>query len=344
MSRLRTALLCAALGALGLQAQTVIQGAGASFPYPLYAKWISEYRKVNPGLNINYQAIGSGGGIKQITAGTVDFGGTDAPMTPSERAKVKGTLHHIPMTLGAVVLAYNVPGVGAGLKLTPETLSGIFLGYIRNWNDARLAGLNPGVKLPATPITVAYRTDGSGTTAVFTEYLAKISLDWKSKVGSGKSVKFPAGLGAKGNEGVTGLVKGTPGAIGYLELAYARQNNLAVASLRNRAGKFVAPSPAGVTSAASGNPVPSDLCLSITDGPGAQDYPISSFSYILVYEDQRDAAKGRGLAEFLWWAAHDGQKYASALDYAPLPSKDILPRIEARLRTLKAGGQRLLNR
>lgn len=344
MNKLRTALLGAVLCSLGLQAQTVIQGAGASFPYPLYSKWISEYRKVNPGVNINYQAIGSGGGIKQITMRTVDFGGTDAPMSASELSKVKGTLHHIPMTLGAVVVAYHVPGVGQGLKLTPEVISNIFLGYITTWNDARLASLNPGVKLPATPITVAYRTDGSGTTAVFTEYLAKVSLDWKSKVGAGKSVKFPTGLGAKGNEGVTGLVKGTPGAIGYLELAYAKQNSLAMAAIRNRVGKFVVPTPAGVTSAASGNAIPGDLCLSITDGPGAKDYPISSFSYILVYQGQQDPTKGRVLADFLWWATHEGQKFAAALDYAPLPTKDMVPRIEAKLRTLKASGQQLLKK
>lgn len=344
MNRLRVALLGAVLGSLALQAQTVIQGAGATFPYPLYSKWISEYRKVNPQVNINYQSIGSGGGIKQITERTVDFGATDAPMSGSELAKIKSPIYHIPMTLGAVAVAYNVPGAPAGLKLSPEVLSGIFLGTITKWNDGKLVSLNPGVNLPSTPIMVAYRTDGSGTTAVFTEYLAKISVDWKAKVGAGKSVKFPVGLGAKGNEGVTGLVKGTPGAIGYLELAYAKQNNLPVAAIRNKVGKFVAPSPEGVTSAASGNDVPGDLCLSITDGPGAKDYPISSFSYILVYQDQQDGTKGKALADFLWWATHEGQKFAAALDYAPLPTKDVLPKIEAKLRTLKAGGQQLIKK
>jgi phosphate transport system substrate-binding protein len=338
------ALLGAVLGSLALQAQTVIQGAGATFPYPLYSKWISEYRKVNPQVNINYQSIGSGGGIKQITERTVDFGATDAPMSGSELAKIKSPIYHIPMTLGAVAVAYNVPGAPAGLKLSPEVLSGIFLGTITKWNDGKLVSLNPGVNLPSTPIMVAYRTDGSGTTAVFTDYLAKISVDWKAKVGAGKSVKFPVGLGAKGNEGVTGLVKGTPGAIGYLELAYAKQNNLPVAAIRNKVGKFVAPSPEGVTSAASGNDVPGDLCLSITDGPGAKDYPISSFSYILVYQDQQDGTKGKALADFLWWATHEGQKFAAALDYAPLPTKDVLPKIEAKLRTLKAGGQQLIKK
>lgn len=344
MNRLRLAGLAAVLLSMGLQAQTVIQGAGATFPYPLYSKWISEYRKVNPNLNINYQSIGSGGGIKQITARTVDFGATDAPMKGSEMEKVQGTLYHIPMTLGSVVVAYNVPGVGAGLKLTPEIISGMFLGYITTWNDPKVAGQNPGLKLPNTPVTVAYRTDGSGTTAVFTEYLAKVSMDWKAKVGEGKSVKFPVGLGGKGNEGVTGLVKSTPGAIGYLELAYAKQNNLAMAAIRNKVGKFVLPTPEGATSAASGNTIPGDLCLSITDGPGAKDYPISSFSYILVYQDQQDATKGKALADFLWWATHDGQKFAAALDYAPLPTKDMLPKIEAKLRTLRAGGQQLIKK
>ena len=344
MNRLGFAGLVATLFSVGLQAQTVIQGAGATFPYPLYSKWISEYRKVNPNLNINYQSIGSGGGIKQITERTVDFGATDAPMKSSELAKIQGTLFHIPMTLGSVVVAYNVPGVGEGLKLTPETLSSMFLGQITKWNDPKLVSQNPGVNLPNTPITVAYRTDGSGTTSVFTEYLSKVSVDWKAKVGEGKSVKFPVGLGGKGNEGVTGLVKSTPGAIGYLELAYAKQNKLAIAAIRNKAGKFILPTPEGATSAASGNTVPADLCLSITDGIGAKDYPIASFSYILVYQDQQDATKGKALADFLWWAIHDGQKFAAALDYAPLPAKDMLPKIEAKLKMLKAGGQPLLKK
>jgi phosphate transport system substrate-binding protein len=345
MSRLCSLLLTAATLVTGsaAQAQISVQGAGATFPYPIYSKWISEYQKVDPGVRIDYQSIGSGGGIRQILERTVDFGASDAPMTPQERAKAKATLHHIPMTLGAVVVGYNVPGVGTGLKLDPAALSGIFLGQITKWNDGRIVGLNPGVKLPGTTITVAYRSDGSGTTSVFTEYLAKVSMDWKSKVGAGKSVKFPVGLGAKGNEGVTGMVKTTPGAIGYLELAYAKQNNMATASIRNKAGKFVAPTPEGVTSAASGNEVPSDLCISITDGPGAKDYPISSFSYLLVYQEQQDATKGKAVANFLWWAIHDGQKYAAALDYAPLP-KSLLPKLEARVKTLTAGGKPLLNK
>lgn len=325
-------------------AQTIsLQGAGATFPYPLYSKWMAEYQKLLPNVQINYQSIGSGGGIKQILERTVDFGATDAEMTAQERAKATSTLHHIPMTLGAVVVTYQVPGVATGLKLSQEVLANIFLGRITTWSDPRLASLNPGVKLPGTPITVAYRSDGSGTTAVFTEYLAKISPEWKSSVGAGKSVKFPVGLGGKGNEGVTGVVKSTPGAIGYVELAYARQNKLAIASIRNQAGKFVEPSLEGVTAAATGRKLPEDLCLSLVDGPGAKTYPIASFSYILVYQEQRDATKGKALADFLWWAIHDGQKFGAALDYAPLP-KDQVPVIEARLKALTANGKNLITR
>ncbi len=325
-------------------AQTVsLQGAGATFPYPLYSKWMAEYQKIDPKVQINYQSIGSGGGIKQILERTVDFGATDAEMTPQERAKATATLHHIPMALGAVVVTYNVPGLATGLKLSQDTLAGIFLGKITAWNDARLAALNPGVKLPNTPVTVAYRTDGSGTTAVFTEYLAKVSPEWKSSVGAGKSVKWPIGLGGKGNEGVTGLVKSTPGAVGYVELAYAKQNKMAVATLRNQSGAFVTPSLEGVTASAAGQKLPEDLGLSIVDAPNPKAYPISSFTYILVYQEQQDATKGKALADFLWWAIHDGQKLGAALDYAPLP-KETVPDIEARLKTLSAGGKPLITK
>lgn len=323
-----------------LSAQTPINGAGASFPYPLYSKWMAEYQKKNSSVLINYQSIGSGGGIRQILQGTVDFGASDAPMTAAEMAKAPSTLHHIPVTMGSVVVTFNVPGV-QDLKLTPEVLSGIYMGSINKWNDAKISALNGGVKLPATNITVAYRSDGSGTTSVFTEYLSKVSGEWKSKVGEGKSVKFPVGLGGKGNEGVTGLVKSTPGAVGYVELAYARQNGLAVAAIRNQKGNFVKPSPEGVSSAAQSAQVPDNLCVSITNGSGAKDYPIASLSYILVYEDQKDAVKGKALANFLWWATHDGQQFASALDYAPLP-KELVKKIEGKLKTLKSNGKSLL--
>ncbi len=343
MTILRNTLL-ALLTTTMASAQTIsLQGAGATFPYPLYSKWMAEYQKVDPKVQINYQSIGSGGGIKQILERTVDFGATDAEMTAQERAKAKATLHHIPMTLGAVVVTYNVPGLASGLKLSQEAVAGIFLGKITTWNDAKLIALNPGVKLPASPITVAYRSDGSGTTAVFTEYLAKISPEWKSSVGAGKSVKFPIGLGGKGNEGVTGVVKSSPGAIGYVELAYAKQNQMAIASIRNQEGKFVAPSLEGVSAAAAGQKLPEDLCLSLVDGPGAKTYPIAAFSYILVYQEQQDATKGKALADFLWWGIHDGQKLGAALDYAPLP-KDLIAVIEARLKQLTAGGKTLITK
>jgi phosphate transport system substrate-binding protein len=319
-----------------------LQGAGATFPYPLYSKWVAEYQKLDPAVRINYQSIGSGGGIRQITERTVDFGATDAPMNEEELAKAPRKILHIPTTLGAVVVAYNVPGV-SDLKLSPEVLSGIFLGTIKKWNDAKIAKLNAGMKLPADPITVAYRSDGSGTTAVFTEYLAKVSPAWKDKVGAGKSVSFPTGLGAKGNEGVAGQLKTTPGAIGYIELAYARQTKLPYASIQNQAGKFVTPAPEASTAAAAGvvTSIPDDMRVSIVDAPGDAAYPISAFTYILVYEEQPDAVKGKALAEFLWWAIHDGQKFGGPLDYAPLPA-EVVTKIETKLKGLKAGGQVLL--
>jgi phosphate transport system substrate-binding protein len=324
-------------------AKTVdLQGAGATFPYPLYSKWVAEYQKVDPAVRINYQSIGSGGGIRQITERTVDFGATDAPMKEEEMSKAPGKILHVPTTLGAVAVAYNLPGM-ADLKLSADVISGIFLGTIKKWNDAKIAKLNPGAKLPADAITVAYRSDGSGTTAVFTEYLAKVSPAWKDKVGAGKSVSFPTGLGAKGNEGVAGQLKTTPGAIGYIELAYAKQTGLSYASIQNQAGKFVKPEAEASTAAAAGivANMPDDMRMSIVDAPGEAAYPISAFTYILVYEEQPDAVKGKALAEFLWWAIHDGQKFGTALDYAPLPA-EVVTKIEAKLKSLKAGGQVLL--
>jgi phosphate transport system substrate-binding protein len=319
-----------------------LQGAGATFPYPLYSKWVAEYQKVDPAVRINYQSIGSGGGIRQITERTVDFGASDAPMKEEELAKAPGKILHIPTTLGAVVVAYNVTGV-SDLKLSPEVVSGIFLGTIKKWNDGKIAKLNAGMKLPADPITVAYRSDGSGTTAVFTEYLAKVSPAWKDKVGAGKSVSFPTGLGAKGNEGVAGQLKTTPGAIGYIELAYAKQTKLPYASIQNQAGKFVTPAPEASTAAAASvaTSIPDDMRVSIVDAPGDAAYPISAFTYILVYEEQPDAVKGKALAEFLWWAIHDGQKFGGPLDYAPLPA-EVVTKVETKLKGLKAGGQVLL--
>ncbi len=337
------ALLALAAGGKAAAGDSIdIQGAGATFPYPLYSKWVAEYQRIDPRVRINYQSIGSGGGIRQITERTVDFGASDAPMTDAELAKAPGKLLHVPMTLGAVVVTYNLPGV-TGLKLSPEAVAGVFLGEVKTWNDPRIAKTNPGIRLPPQAITVVHRTDGSGTTAVFTEYLAKVSASWKEKVGAGKSVSFPAGLGAKGNEGVAGQVKTTPGSIGYVELAYAKQTGLAYAAVANRAGKFVEPSLAGVTAAAAGvaGSMPADLRVSIVDAPGAAAYPISAFTYILVYEEQADAVKGKAVADFLWWAVHGGQKYGAALDYAPLPP-EVVKANEGKLRSLRSGGRPLL--
>jgi phosphate transport system substrate-binding protein len=340
MKGIRGALLCLAAASAAVAAdRMLITGAGATFPFPLYSKWFSDYNKQHPDVQINYQSIGSGGGIKQITERTVDFGASDAPMNDEEMARAPG-IQHIPTVLGAVVVVYNVPGL-SGLKLTPETLSGIFLGRITKWNDPALARDNPGAKLPDSAIAVAHRSDGSGTTAVFTDYLSKVSPAWKSGPGAGKSVSWPAGLGGKGNEGVTGIVKQTQGAIGYVELAYANQNKLPVAEIRNHDGDFVKASIDTVSAAAEKVALPDDYRVSITDAPGANAYPISAFTYILVYKDQPDAAKGEALVRFLWWAIHDGQKLAGALDYAPLPAAAVA-KVERTLNTLTVQGKRVL--
>lgn len=318
-----------------------LNGAGATFPFPLYSKWMAEYNRQHPDVRINYQSIGSGGGIRQIIAGTVDFGATDAPMTEDEAKKAPRPIVHIPTTLGAVAVTYNVPGVTQALKLTPEVLAEIYLGTVSKWNDPKLAGLNPGVSLPDKNISVVYRSDGSGTTAVFSEYLAKVSSAWKEKVGVGKSVKWPTGLGAKGNEGVTGQVKTTPGSVGYVELAYATQNEMPVAAIKNQAGEFVEPKLAAVSAAAKGQPLPESLHVSITNPPGQGAYPIASYTYLLVYEDMKEPREAQALAGFLWWAIHDGQKFAEALHYAPLPPL-VVAKVEARLKDLTANGKKLL--
>jgi len=313
-----------------------LTGAGATFPYPLYSKWMSQYHTLHPNVEINYQSIGSGGGIRQIMARTVDFGATDAPMTDDETQKAPGKIHHIPTTLGAVVVTYNVDGLTAPLNMTSDVLADIYLGKITKWNDKRIAKENAGAKLPGADIAVVYRSDGSGTTAVFTDYLVKVSPEFKEKVGQGKSVKWPKGLGAKGNEGVTGQVKTTPATLGYVELAYAAQNKLPVAHLKNKAGQFVEPTIAAVSDAAAGVELPESLAVSITDAAGDKAYPISSFTYLLVYADLRDPKKGAALAEFLWWAIHDGQKACEGLNYAPLPAA-VVSKVENRLKELKVG-------
>lgn len=318
-----------------------LQGAGATFPYPLYSKWMSEYNKLNPRVRINYQSIGSGGGIRQVVSQTVDFGASDAPMKDSDARGAPGALHHIPTTIGAVVVAYNVPGVDKVLQLDPDVVADIFLGKIKKWNDARISASNEGVSLPDKNIAVVHRSDGSGTTDVFTDYLANISPEWKASVGTGKSVKWPTGLGAKGNEGVTGQVKSTPGAIGYIELAYATQNQLPFASIKNKAGKYVPPTIAAITAAGAGKEMPDALHTSLANPEGETAYPISAYTYMLVYEEMKDATKAKALADFLWWAVHDGQKFAQELHYAPLPEQ-VVKKIEARLKTLKSGGKAVL--
>ena len=317
----------------------LVNGAGSTFGFPMYSKWFSDYAKINPSMHFNYQSIGSGGGIKQITERTVDFGASDAPMTDAELAKAPGILH-IPTVIGAVVIACNLPGVSS-IQLAPDVVADIFLGKIVKWNDPRIQSSNNGVNLPDVSITVAHRSDGSGTTAVFTDYLGKVSPAWKTSVGVGKSVKWPVGLGGKGNEGVTGTVKSTPGAVGYVELAYARQNKMLVAAIRNHDGKFIAPTIESASAAAAGVTPPPDFRVSITDAPGATAYPISAFTYLLVYADQTDATKGAALVNFLAWSIHDGQKLAAPLDYAPLPAP-IVKRIDETLRTIKSQGKAIL--
>ena len=329
-------------GSGGAGGSVNLHGAGATFPNPLYQKWLSEYEKVSPTVKVDYQPIGSGGGIKQLKEQTVDFGGSDAPMKDEDLKSAPGEILHIPTVLGAVVITYNLSGVNQPLRFSPDVLADIFLGKIKKWNDAKIAADNPGVTLPAQDITVVHRSDGSGTSAVFTDYLAKVSAEWKDKVGVGTSPSWPVGVGGKGNDGVTGQVKSTPNTIGYIELAYAVQNNLPVAQLKNAGGSFVSPSIDSVTAAAAaaaGN-TPDDLRMNITNAPGAQSYPISSYTYILVYKDQKDAAKGKGLVDFLWWGIHGGEAFAKPLQYAPLPD-DIVKRAEAKLNAVISGGKPL---
>lgn len=333
MSRFAVGSLLATLSSAAW-AGSQLQGAGATFPYPLYSKWFSEFQKTAGGVEINYQSIGSGGGIRQLLAGTVDFGASDAPMTDEELAKAKSPVLHIPTALGAVVLSYNLPGVASGLKFTPEVIAELYQGKIQKWDDARIAAINPGIKLPSLAVISVYRSDGSGTTAIFTDYMAKVNPGFKAAVGSGKAVKWPTGLGGKGNEGVTGVIKQTPGAVGYVELVYAASNSLAVGQIKNSAGVFVSPSLEGVTAAAQGalKSMPKDFRVSITDASGKTAYPISSFTYLLVYRSGA-AEKTATLKSLLGWCLKDGQKLASGLNYAPLP-KAMVPSIEAAVKTI----------
>ena len=300
-----------------------INGAGATFPAPIYTKWFSEYNKLHPNVEINYQPIGSGGGIRQITERTVFFGATDGPMTDDQIKAAPGIMH-FPTVLGAVVPVYNVPGAGE-LKFTGELLANIYLGKVTKWNDASITALNPGAKLPGTDITVVHRSDGSGTTYIFVDFLSKLSSEWKSKVGVNTSVNWPAGVGGKGNEGVAGLVSQTPGSIGYVELIYALQNKISYGSVRNAAGAWVRASVAAVTAAASGAAanMPADFRVSITNAPGATAYPISSFTWILLYDNPMDKAQSKAMVDFMNWAITDGQKFCEPLGYATLPASVV---------------------
>jgi phosphate transport system substrate-binding protein len=319
-----------------------LRGAGASFPNPLYQKWLSEYGKAHPEVRIDYQSIGSGGGIKQIKEQTIDFGASDAPMKDEDLKSAPAEILHVPTVLGAVVLTYNLQGVAQPLRFSSEVIADIFLGKLKRWDDPAIKADNPGVSLPAADITPVYRSDGSGTSAVFTDYLSKVSPEWKEKVGTGTSPKWPAGLGAKGNEGVTGQVKQTPNTVGYVELAYAVQNKLPAAQIKNASGNFVGPSLDAVTAAAAESlpATPEDLRVSITNAGGATAYPVSSYTYVLAYKDQKDAAKGKALVDFLWWGIHDGESFARDLQYAPLPA-EIVKRAEAKINSITSGGKPL---
>jgi phosphate transport system substrate-binding protein len=317
----RIALLLAGLAlALPVMGQTQLNGAGATFPYPMYSKWFSEYNKLHPDVQINYQSIGSGGGIRQVLNGTVDFGASDGPMSDEQLKDAKTKILHIPTVLGADVPAYNAPGISGEIKFTPEALAGIFLGKIQNWNDPAIAKVNPGVNFPNQSIIVVHRSDGSGTTYIFTDYLSKVSKEWEATVGKGTSVKWPVGLGGKGNEGVAGQIRQLQGSIGYVELIYAVENKITYGSVRNAAGNFVKASLDGVTEAAASSPkMPADFRVSITNAPGKTAYPISSFTWLLIPVQAKDPKKGKIIADFLDWMVSDGQKMTSQLSYAPLP-------------------------
>jgi len=315
-----------------------MNGAGATFPAVLYSKWFNEYEKVTS-VKVNYQSIGSGGGIKGLQDATVDFGATDGPMSDEQLQAAKGTVLHIPMALGAVVLTYNVPETKAPIKLSSDTIAGIFLGEIKKWNDAKLVADNPDLKNVDKDIVVVHRSDGSGTTFAFTDYLSSVSDAWKTKVGKSTSVNWPTGLGAKGNEGIAGEVKQDPYAIGYVELIYAVQNKLGYADVKNKAGQWVTPSLDGVTAAAAAtaDKVPEDLRVSIVNADGDKVYPISTFTWIIVYQNQGDKPKAIALTRLLWWATHDGQKFSADLSYAPLPDA-IVKRDEAKIMSISVNG------
>ena len=338
--------LASLIGAGSVSAQVSLTGAGATFPNPIYTKWFDAYNK-KTGVQINYQSIGSGGGIRQFTEGTVDFGASDGPMTDEQIAAVQGKVLHLPTVLGAVVLTYNLPALGpTKLRFDGSTIAGIYLGHITKWSDQQIARLNRGVKLPDQDIIVVHRSDGSGTSYIFTDYLSKISPDWQQKVGKATSVNWPVGLGGKGNEGVTQQVKQTDGALGYVELIYAISNNLPYAQIKNAAGNYSTPSLESVTAAAAGVKLPkdTDFRVSIANAPGAEAYPVSSFTWLLVRPDIADTAKGKALKGFLtWMITPEAQQMAAGLHYAPLPAP-VVALVDARLPTLKAGGKAIASR
>lgn len=315
------------------QSSILINGAGATFPYPLYSKWFDEYHKLKPEYKFNYQSIGSGGGIRQIIAKTVDFGASDGPMTDEQLERAPGLLYHIPTVLGAVVVTYHVPEISGKIQLSQKAVAGIFLGKIKRWNDPEIKKSNPNVSLPDKPIIVVHRSDGSGTTYIFVDFLSKVSSEWATKVGRGTSVAWPVGLGGKGNEGVAGLVKQTPYSIGYVELIYALQNQLAYALIENKVGKFIEANLESVSAAAK-TKMPSDFRVSITNSAVPESYPISGFTWLLVYEKQEDPRKGKALVEFLNWMVGEGQKYASELGYAPLP-EEVKRMVKEKLKKIK---------
>jgi phosphate transport system substrate-binding protein len=332
-------LLVCVLLAFPAVAQTTLNGAGATFPNPMYSKWFNEYHKLHPEIQINYQPIGSGGGIRQVTEGTVDFGASDMPMKDAQlkeaQDRLKTKMLNIPTVLGAVVPAYNIPGISGEVKFTPEILAGIYLGKITNWNDKAISAVNPGMNFPNQGIVVVHRSDGSGTTFVWTDYLSKISTEWKSQVGADTSVKWPRGLGGKGNDGVAASVRQIAGAMGYVELIYAVQNKIAYGSVKNSAGVFVKASLESVTAAAASAPkMPADFRVSITNAPGKDAYPISSFTWLLIPQTSKDPAKGKILADFLNWMITDGQKMTTALDYAPLP-ENVVAKVKETIKQVK---------
>ena len=334
MRKLVLGVLCALLVASAF-GQTTLNGAGATFPYPMYSKWFSEYSKLHSDVQINYQSIGSGGGIRQVTAGTVDFGASDMPMTDKQLSDAKAKILNIPTVLGADVPAYNIPGVTGEVKFTPDALAGIFLGKISRWNDKAITAANPDINFPDKEIIVVHRSDGSGTTFIWTDYLSKISPEWKSQVGSDTSVKWPVGMGAKGNEGVSGLVRQMSGSIGYVELIYAVQNKISFGSVRNSAGNFVKASLESVTAAAASAPkMPADFRVSITNAPGKDAYPVASFTWLLIPAQAKDANRGKILREFLDWMVNDGQQMTTALAYAPLP-QNVAEKVKETIKQVK---------